>query len=318
MSTLRDAAVTTVKDCLGLQPGESVLIITDTLRHTIGRELYEVCLEMGNETMIMEMKPRQINGEEPPEAISEAMKRVDVVICPTTKSLSHTDARRNACAAGARVGTMPGITEDIMRRTMQADYHAIAKRTRIIADILTNGREAHVRTAAGTDIRLPIEGIKAKPSTGLVLEKGDFGNLPSGEAFLMPRENESEGIIVVDGSLAGIGLITDEPVRFVIEKGMAVAIEGGAQARQFEEIVNGIGQQARNLAELGVGTNDVAQINGTILEDEKVMGTVHLALGNNVSMGGTVNVGFHVDGVLLKPTLTIDGQVILKDGDLLV
>ncbi|MCB0315156.1 MAG: aminopeptidase, partial [Calditrichaeota bacterium] len=71
-------------------------------------------------------------------------------------------------------------------------------------------------------------------------------------------------------------------------------------------------------AELGVGTNHMAEIKGTVLEDEKVLGTVHLALGNNISMGGTCNIGFHVDGILLKPTLTIDGEVILKDGRMMI
>ena len=97
---------------------------------------------------------------------------------------------------------------------------------------------------------------------------------------------------------------------------MAVAIEGGEQAKFFNSLVDKAGPQARNLAELGVGTNDQAEIKGTVLEDEKVLGTVHLALGYNVSMGGTVNVGFHVDGILKKPTLKIDGQAILIDGEM--
>lgn len=134
----------------------------------------------------------------------------------------------------------------------------------------------------------------------------------------MPREGESEGVYVVDGSLAGIGMISGEPVRITVEKGMAVKIEGGDQARQFDKTVRSLGEKARTLAELGVGTNSMAEIKGTILEDEKVLGTVHLALGNNVSMGGTSNVGFHVDGILLKPTLKIDGRKILENGKMLI
>ena len=318
MTPLHEAALTAARDCLGIKDHETVLIVTDEHRYKIGRALFDVCRDLAADVIFMEMTPRRVNGAEPPAAISEAMKTVDVSICPTSTSLTHTDARRAACAAGSRVGTMPGITEDIMLRTMRADYHRIARLTNKIAELLTAGSLAHVSSPAGTDVHLPIEGINGLPSSGLVLESGKYGNLPSGEAYLMPREGESEGIIVVDGSLAGIGLITDEPIRFIIEKGMAVRIEGGAQAKQFEETVNSVGPQARNLAELGVGTNDQAEINGTILEDEKVMGTVHLALGNNVSMGGTVNVGFHVDGIILNPTLKIDDQLILDNGKMLV
>ena len=315
---LHEAALTAARDCLGVKKHETVLIVTDAPRRKIGLALYEVCRDLAAETLLMEMQPRRVNGEEPPPAITEAMKSVDVVICPTSTSLTHTDARRAACDAGARVGTMPGITEDVMIRTMRADYHVIARLTEKIAAILDAGKMAHVTTPAGSDIRLPIGGIKAKPSTGLVLSPGTYGNLPSGEAFLMPREGEAEGIYVVDGSLAGIGLISGEPVRITVEKGMAVKIEGGEQARQFDQTVNSLGSGARNLAELGVGTNHMAEIKGTVLEDEKVLGTVHLALGNNISMGGTCNIGFHVDGILLKPTLTIDGEVILKDGRMMI
>lgn len=318
MTPLKEAALVAARDCLGVQKHEKVLIVTDTKRLAIGRALYEICQDLGEEVLFMEMAPRTVNGAEPPSAIAEAMKHVDVVICPTTMSVTHTAARRGACEAGARVGTMPGITEDVMVRTMRADYHEIARLTEKIADILTNGNMAYVTTPAGTDIRMPIDDIKAKPSTGLVLTPGTYGNLPSGEAFLMPKEGASEGVYVVDGSLAGIGLITDAPIKITIEKGMAVKIDGGAQARIFEKTVNSIGDKARNLAELGVGTNSMAEINGTILEDEKVLGTVHLALGNNMSMGGTCDVGFHVDGILLNPTLKIDDQLILENGKMLV
>ena len=73
-----------------------------------------------------------------------------------------------------------------------------------------------------------------------------------------------------------------------------------------------------NVAELGIGTNHEAQISGHILEDEKVMGTIHVAFGNNISMGGTCNVGIHIDGVVTKPTVYIDEQKIMEDGKLLI
>lgn len=318
MSPLEEAALIAARDCLGVKKNETVLVVTDEPRRAIGQALFSVCRDLASEVLYLEMIPRRVNGQEPPETVAEAMRSVDVAICPTSTSLTHTDARRNANKAGTRVGTLPGITEDIMVRTMRADYHNIAALTRHIADILSDGKTAHITTPAGTDITIPIHDIKAIPSTGLVQEGGSYGNLPSGEAYLMPREGEAEGVFVVDGSLAGIGQITGEPIKITIEKGMAVNIEGGEQAKKFNDIVNSVGPDARNLAELGVGTNDMAQIKGTTLEDEKVLGTVHLALGNNVTMGGTVNVGFHVDGILLKPTLKIDDTLVLENGNMLV
>ncbi|GAB4379148.1 MAG: aminopeptidase [Calditrichia bacterium] len=318
MKSLENAALIAVRDCLAVKSGETVLVITDPLRRKIGFALYEAARELAKEAFLVEMKEREVNGQEPPPPIAELMKQVDVVICPTTKSLTHTNARRAACKAGARVGTLPGITEDMMMRTMSADYHKIAELTYKVSRVLEAGEVAHLTTPLGTDITMPIRGIKPISSTGLITEPGSYGNLPSGESYLMPEEGKSNGIFFVDGSLAGIGKIRGEPVKIRVENGFAVEISGGEQAEQFNKIVESVGHDARNLAELGVGTNTMAQITGEILEDEKVAGTVHLALGNNVSMGGTFNVGFHVDGILTRPTLKIDDQYLLKDGKLLI
>lgn len=318
MQPLDEASRTVLKDCLGVRPEETVLILTDTPRRGIGNSLFRVGSELCTEIFLLEIRPRKINGEEPPPEAAQMMKSVDVVVCPTTTSFTHTRARREACAAGTRIGTMPGITEDIMVRTMRADYQRIARLTHKVSDILTAGKTAHLTTPLGTDITLPIGGITAISSTGLVLEPGTFGNLPSGESYLMPQEGKSDGIYYIDGSLAGVGRIMDRPVKVTVENGVAVDIQGGKEAKKLLEMIEEVGPQARNLAELGVGTNYMAQINGTILEDEKVLGTVHLALGNNLSMGGTVNVGFHVDGILTRPTLRIDGKLILDDGKMLI
>jgi leucyl aminopeptidase (aminopeptidase T) len=303
---------------MAVKKQENVLIITDTLKRKIGQALFEAAQEFGAEAFLMEMTPREINGQEPPPAIAELMKLVPVVLCPTSKSLTHTDARREACKVGTRVGTLPGITEDMMIRTMSADYHRIAELTYKLTEILDAGKTARITTPLGTDITIPIHGVKAISSTGLITKPGTFGNLPSGESYLMPVEGESEGVFIVDGSMAGIGKIEDKPITIRVEKGLAVDISGGKEAAQLKKMVEELGDPARNLAELGVGTNYMAKISGAILEDEKVAGTVHLALGNNISMGGTVNVGFHVDGIITQPTLKIDQQVILDQGELMV
>ncbi len=318
MDALHEAALIAARDCMGIQNHETVLVVSDALTRKIGQALFDVSHDLCREVFMLEMLPRSVNGEEPPELVTEAMQRVDVVIAPLSTSITHTNARRLACAEGARVGTMPGITEDIMVRTMRADYHKIARLTHQVRDILSAGKTVRVTSPAGTDLTLPIDGINAIASTGLILERGSFGNLPSGEAYLMPQEGKAEGVLVVDGSMAGVGLITDEPIRITIVNGKAEKIEGGKEAALLEETVERIGPLARNIAEFGVGTNDMAKVTGKILEDEKVKGTIHVALGNNISMGGTVNVPFHVDGVVLKPTVYVDDVLLLKDGKLLV
>ncbi len=311
--SIEHAAITAIGNCLGVSREETLLILTDPPLGAMARTLAEAARPLAREVIVMEYAVRELNGQEPPDPVAATMARVDAVLAVTTRSVTHTAARRTATAAGARVATMPGITEDCLVRTMAADYDAIAARTERVTARLTAARTARVTSEAGTDITLPIGGIDAIASTGLIRRAGQWGNLPSGEAYLRPDEGASEGVVVVDGSLAGIGRL-DEPVRITVRGGLVVDVSGGAQAREFAGQLERAGDAARNVAELGVGTNDRAKVTGMILEDEKVLGTVHIAFGNNASMGGTVTVPFHVDGILLRPTLVLDGEVLIQDG----
>ncbi len=206
----------------------------------------------------------------------------------------------------------------MMSRTLKADYDQIAERTYKLAAILDSGKVARITRALGTDLTMPITGIKAISSTGLVREAGKGGNLPSGESFLMPEEGKSNGVIYIDASVATIGKIGYTPLKVTIKDGFAEKFEGGPEAEQLEEILTSFGKDGFNIAELGIGTNHAAMITGHILEDEKVMGTIHIAFGNNVSMGGTYNVGVHIDGVVMEPTVYIDELKIMDAGKLII
>ena len=317
MIDLKRSAQIAVRDCMGLQAGETLLVITDEPLREIGYALWEAGVGQGAESILVEMTSRQGHGQDPPPPICEMMKAVNAVLCPTSKSLTHTKARREACAAGARVGTLPGITVEVMSRTLSADYHAIAAKTRKVCEAIEGKRSVHLRAASGTDITMSIEGRHCIPSTGLILNPGDFGNLPSGEAYLAPLEGTANGIFVVDGSFAGIGVL-QKPLTCEVRDGYVTRISGGHEAEKLKGLLDPHGKEAYNIAELGVGTNDAAIISGILLEDEKVAGTVHLALGNNASMGGSVTVPVHLDGVIMSPTLEVDGQTIMKDGILLI
>jgi len=302
---------------MALTPNETLLVVTDEPLRAIGYALWEAGVDVGAESMLVEMIPREGHAQEPPVPVAEMMKMVDVVLCPTSKSLTHTKARREACAARSRVGTLPGITPDVMARTLSADYGSIAERTRGVCAALDRGSTARLTAPNGTDITMSLEGRNCIPSTGLIHNPGEFGNLPSGEAYVAPVEGTANGVFVVDGSFAGIGLLT-EPVRLEVKDGLATTISGGEEAERLKKLLEPYAPLAYTIAELGVGTNDAAKISGVVLEDEKVAGTVHIALGNNASMGGTVTVPVHLDGVIKNPTLEIDGETIMKDGKLLL
>jgi aminopeptidase len=318
LSKLDSASTIAIRDCMGAKKNEKILVITDELKREIGLSLHDNAIRLGYKSLLVEMKSGKINGEEPSNEISELMQKFDVVLCPTAKSLTHTDARRNASAKGVRVATFPGITKDVMIRGMNADYKSISKRTKKLQKILEKGKEVRVKAPAGTDISFKIAGRKVIPSKGLFHKKGESGNLPTGETFLAPVEGTSNGVFVVDGSMAGLGLIKNANIRIEVKDGYATKITGGTLAKKLVRQLNSVGKDARNIAEFGIGTNDSAKLSGVLLEDEKVMGTIHIALGNNVSMGGSVNVPIHLDGVVKKPTVWMDDKLIMKDGKLLI
>lgn len=310
---LASAAMIAVRDCMGVQPGERVLVVADERLRTIGYAIRNAARDLGNEVILAEILPRKTNGEEPPAEIAALMKMVDVVLCPTSKSLTHTDARRAASASGVRVATLPGVTEEIMIRCMNADYRRIAERTLALCAMLESTSLIRVRSEAGTDITLPIRGRKAYASTGVFRNKGESGNLPTGEAYLAPLEGESNGVVVVDGSMAMIGMVST-PIRIAVEQGFAAAITGGPEAERLVALLEPHGKDGRTVAEFGIGTNDKAILSGLILEDEKVMGTIHIAFGDNKSMGGSVRVASHLDGLVKSPTVWFDDRMIMERG----
>lgn len=314
---LLSACRTALADCLALRPDERVAIITDEPCRIIGGAIFHVAREIAKETFLVEITPRRTHGEEPPREVAELMTTMDVVLCPTSKSMTHTSAKRNAQARGVRIATLPGVTEDMMVRCMNSDYNRIAERTNKLGDLLEKTKTVRVTSPLGTDLVMPIEGRKAIRSHGLFRERGQGGNLPTGEAFVAPLEEQSHGLVVIDGSMAGIGILV-EPLRIMIRNGYAREITGGADAKRLIDLLAIHGPLSRNLAEFGIGTNERAKITGVILEDEKVLGTVHVAFGDNVTMGGSVKVESHLDGLITSPTVWFDDRMIMKDGALLV
>ena len=316
MTDLGRAASAVLDDCLRVKPTEELLIVTDPGTRAIGDVLVERARERGVEGVIVEMTERETHGTEPPPSIAAAMATASVVVCPTTKSLSHTEARRAANARGARVATLPGITEEMLARTMTADFSELRRRSRAVAHLLTAGRKVSVTTSAGTDLVLGIEGREGISDDGDLSAPGSFGNLPPGEAFLAPVEGTAQGRLVVDGTMWPVGRLS-EPVVLDISDGYVTSLSG-AHADAIREVLEPYGREALAVAELGIGTNDAARLSGNVLEDEKILGTIHVAIGDNHTFGGTVRVSSHQDGIVLAPSLSIDGVALLEEGRLLV
>ena len=310
MENLVKIAEGVLVSCLAVKPGEEVLIVTDDSRKAIGEALYQAAGNLGCEKILMVMGEREVSGQEPPKAVAAAMKEADVVIAPTAQSLTHTNARIEAAKAGTRVATMPGITEEMFSRgAMTADYTAVEKLTETITEMLTKASSARIEKD-GKVLTINLNGRDGVPSPGVYREAGKCGNLPSGEAYIAPLEDGSDGEMIIDGSMVGIGKL-DSPLHMVISGGKLRSV-AGEKSENLDILLKN--ETNGTLCELGIGTNEAAILNGIILEDEKVYGTVHIAFGTNTSFGGVNKAGCHMDGIILRPTLYLDDVKVIEDG----
>jgi leucyl aminopeptidase (aminopeptidase T) len=310
MDELARAVHTVVHRCLAVQPGEDVVVVTDAPLQEVGEALREEAQRAQAEAVLAVMAPRETHGVEPPRTIAEALAASDVFIVPATRSLSHTQARKRATDRGARGATMPTVTADMLARLMAVDFDLLRQRSHALAGLLDAADEAHVTCPRGTDLRLDLTGRLGLADDGDLTTPGAFGNLPCGEGFISPAGGEGT---VATRSTASFGLVQGHPVHLTIEDGRLTGATG-ADGERLYELLTSAGDGGTNLAELGIGTNDRARLTGNILEDEKMLGTAHVAFGASAGIGGTVSVPIHIDVMVTDATLTIGDVSVLEDG----
>lgn len=313
---LAKTAKMAVEFLASVKPGENVCIATDTNKLSIAQALAEACYAVGAETTVCIMTPRKIHGEEIPPVLAGAMKSADVVIAPTTYALTHTRGRLAASKAGARILIIREVTEDTFTNgAIAADYQEIYDVTSRLTKRLDTASEIRMVTALGSDIKMSIAGRNGLCLAGLVRPPAWLATLPSGEAAVAPVEGTAEGTIIADHSIDSLGLLK-EPVKVTVKNGQAVSVTGGAQAKQLEKLIHS-DKNASNIAEFAIGTNPLSRMLGNVAEDKILKGCVHIAVGDNHTIGGKVESGIHLDMVVLKPTVWLDSKKIVNEGVLL-
>ncbi|MDO9308302.1 MAG: aminopeptidase [Deltaproteobacteria bacterium] len=245
---------------------------------------------------------------------------VDIIIALSNNSTSHTRYRALACAAGCRFASLPHFDPDMFHTSMTVDWNRLADRTARLVEAVNRAEWIRVTTPNGTNMNICKLGRQAKGDDGLLTADGSFGNLPAGEAYLAPLEGKSHGVMVIEW---GPTRKLDDPLRLTVESGVVVGIEGNDSHREKLEARFAENPNCRNIAELGIGTNDKASRPDNVLEAEKILGTIHIALGDNTGFGGAVSAPFHEDYVFYQPTLTAimaDGEenIIIDGGKLLI
>jgi leucyl aminopeptidase (aminopeptidase T) len=306
-------ALNLLHTCANAKPGEQVLIVTDSATDPeIARTIATAASRLGVETTEITMTPRSLPGVEPPAPVVAAMLSADVVICPTSTTLFHTNARTAACRKGARFISMACATMPVLASSaMCADFPKLEKMLNRLVRRMTRANRIRVTNSAGTDLEFNVHGRQGHGVTGMARQPGEATGVPDIEVYIAPLEECTNGILCVDGSTSVTGIVKKR-IKIPIHHGVAAGITGGSDARTLRRILAETQNRAAfRVGEFGIGLNPLASIRGSIIEDEGTLGTAHVALGDNTRLGGKNSAPTHVDLVIKNPRVQLDGETVL-------
>ena len=303
-----------------VQPGEVVVIVTDPTMGRYADAVAAAAREAEAAVTVCIIPMRDQDGQEPPPPVASAMAEAAVIFSPVHISITHTRAMRAALEAGARVCMMTAYTDAIMASPalLDTDFAAQADTCRRLGAAFTAGESVRLTSPRGTDLRFGIEGRVANVLTNIP-EPGELAPVPDIEVNVVPVTGSAEGTLIFDASVPYLGIgILEEPITCTVRGGVIVEMTGGAQAEFLREHLQSFGDpNCFNVAELGVGLNPNARLTGEMLEDEGVMGTIHIGIGTSHTLGGEIVAPMHYDLLMWEPTIAVDGRVVQRDRQVL-
>lgn len=295
-----------------LRSGEKVLVLADEDTADVGRAFARAAGAMGTDPVLSVIGARHHDGDEPPEPLGTAMEASDLVVIVTSRSLTHTHARRQAIRSGARVISIPGVTPDMLTDGgLAMDWGQLHETMRRTARRLRGARDVRLTSAAGTDLTFRVGARDwITEDTGLCSRKGSFTTLPAGELFIAPQEDSAEGRLVAD---LYFGEALSAPATVLLSGGHATRILGATKA---VHAMNPGGRDARTLGRFGFGLNTRARPRGPHLEAEKALGCANLGFGDNLVIGGRIHCGVHVECTVGDVGVEVDGKTVVAKGRL--
>lgn len=323
MAGLIDGARKVVRLCARIRPGEKVAVVADTgaVSLAVAEALAAAALEVTPEVVTTVMTPREVDGDEPPAVVAAAIAAADVALLPVSYSISHSSAVHGALERGTRVLALPAMVnpEMLVRGGPEADFEAQAPVCRTVAERLTAAASASLRTPAGTDCTFDLRGRTGNAHDCVLDRPGKFSAFPWIEANIAPVDGKVEGRLVFDGSIPNLRLggLLRSPVVCTVEGGRIVRVEGGPEAEMIRKVWASLGDAAvYNIAQLAIGLNpSILTLTGR-WTDHGAFGTVHIGIGTSANLGGVTRAVAHFDGMMFRPTLTLDQTVLLEDGEL--
>jgi hypothetical protein len=313
---MREIAGNALTHVLDAKKGEHLLIVTDEHRIEIGNAFYEAGDRLGMEGRLFVLE----DGERPLTELPHDLKRalvgahvmVSVFVGYPEETPFRVELLKTAKESDVRTGHGPGISGDMMLEgAMRVDFLKLADIGDLMVDRLKGAVRAHVTSPEGVDMWFSTRGRRFE--SDVRIGPATFGNLPNGEVRVAPLETEAQGTLVCDSTIGDLGKVSS-PVTIEVVGGRITSIRGEdvALVQRIEDLTS-IDDEASVVGELAFGINPAARVTGNMLEDEKAVGTVHVAFGNNIEMGGKNASKTHRDFHILRPTLSIefrDGQTL--------
>lgn len=314
-------AARVVRESLDVKPREAVAVVTDPGRSpSIAAAFMAALRAVGAEAVQVTMFVRE-GLREPPDMVQAALERADVVITPTTISMTYSDTLLRARRRGARVMTMPLIDEAIFARAGGVDFDEIGAVTAALAGRLGEARTLRLTSPHGTDLHVELGGHPPESIDGLCRNPGDYDQVPAGVASVLAAA--TEGVLVADASVSQIGT-PSTPIRFEVRDSRITAIDGGPEARLLRRILEQAGDPSvyHCAAEVGIGTNRWARHMPSrefSMEGVRCSGWVHVGFGDDHTLpGGKIVAPMHNDALLSDCRLEADGVVLADSGRLVI
>ena len=306
--------------CLAVRPGEQVMLLTDDGTDAEVVERLVAGIEARRGVPVVSRIPMPpLPGSEPPGTVAAAMREAGAVIELTSLFIGSSQARRRATQAGVRYLAMPGVRWETFRDDgpLAVDFDAIRGEAEQIGDAWGEASTFRLTTPAGTDLRGSVQGRPGRVLHGLARGDGDYMAPPDIEAGTAPVEASSEGTVVIDADLLFMGQgPLPSPVALVIAGGELVGTEGEEASRLRDMLARCADDRMTNLAEVSMAFNPSGTVCGVPMETESARGTAHIALGNSIAYGGTVDAVAHLDCVMRDATLELDGRPVMVEGEL--
>ena len=317
-SNLEDAFNSLVFNCAMIENNEKILRITDPNTESIGNKLYKFCENYTEDLSHLTIPSFSNHGERVPKAIEEKMLKTNTIFGLTTKSMAHTKARLRASNNGIKYLSLPYYSEKVLLdKSLFIDFRNLVSKSEKLADIFSKGNKVHITTEIGTDLKFSIKNRIGNAAPGCCYKKGVIASPPDSETNIAIVENSTNGVLIVDGSIPidGFGLL-QHPIKINFKNGYAISFEG-SNALLLESIFNSTkNKKSKIAAEFGIGLNPKAKLCGNMLQDEGALGTIHIGIGANSTIGGSNFVNFHLDHIICQPTVFIDSQLIMNEGKL--